>query len=65
MLERGIQRLVVIFVAAAMLMALVAFAKVVLSPMVAAFIAGLGVGAMGVVAVMLAVHRTRGPTRTM
>ena len=65
MLERAIQRLVVICVAAAMLMALVAFAKVVLSPMVAAFIAGLGVGAMGVVAVMLAVHRTRGPTRTM
>lgn len=65
MSERMIQRLIFICVAAAMLMALVAFAKVVLSPMVAAFIAGLGLGAMGVLAVMLAVHRIRRPTRTM
>ncbi len=50
MSERGIQRLVVVCVAAGMLMALVAFAKVVLSPMVATFIAGLGIGAMGVLA---------------
>jgi hypothetical protein len=65
MSERGIQRLIFICVAAAMLMALVAFAKAVLSPMVAAFIAGLGLGAVGVLAVMLAVNRMRGPTRTM
>ena len=65
MSERGIQRLIFICVAAAMLMALVAFAKAVLSPMVAAFIAGLGLGAMGVLAVMLAVHQMRGHTRTM
>ena len=40
------QRVIVICVLAALLMAFVAFAKVVLSPMVATFIAGLGVGVL-------------------
>ena len=55
------QRLITICVMAAMLMALVAFAKAVLSPMVATFIAGLGVGAMGVLAVFAMAARLRRP----
>jgi len=61
MSERGMQRLITICVLAAMLMALVAFAKAVLSPMVATFIAGLGVGAMGVLAVFAMAARLRRP----
>lgn len=62
MSERGMQQVVVICVAVSMVMALVAFAKVMLSPMVATFIAGLGVGGLGVLAVMVAAGRFRGPT---
>lgn len=46
MSSRGMHRLVVFCVLAGMLMAFVGFAKVVLSPMVATFIAGLGVGVL-------------------
>lgn len=49
-------RLIVICVLVGMLMAVVAFAKVVLSPMVATFIAGLGVGAVGVLAMRAALR---------
>lgn len=59
MSERGMQRLIASCVMAAMLMVLVAFAKAVLSPMVATFIAGLGVGAMGVLAVFAMAARLR------
>ena len=53
------QLLIASCVMAAMLMVLVAFAKAVLSPMVATFIAGLGVGAMGVLAVFAMAARLR------
>lgn len=56
MSSRGMHRLVVFCVLAGMLMAFVGFAKVVLSPMVATFIAGLGVGAMGMLAVRAALR---------
>lgn len=56
MSSRGMQRLVLMCAAAGMLMALVGFAKVVLSPMVATFIAGLGVGAMGMLAMRAALR---------
>jgi hypothetical protein len=59
MSDRGVQRVISICVAAALLMAFVAFAKEVLSPMVATFIAGLGVGAMGVLVLLLAAGRFR------
>jgi hypothetical protein len=43
-------------IAFGLLLALVAFLKVMLSPMVAAFVAGLGIGAIGVFSLM---RRTR------
>ena len=40
--------LVLVCVVFGLLLALVAFVKIMLSPMVAAFVAGLGIGALGV-----------------
>jgi hypothetical protein len=54
---RTIERLVVVYLAIGALIALVAFIKVMLSPMLAVFVAGLGIGALGVVG-LLAVTRT-------
>lgn len=45
---RGQDELVLACVAFGLLLALVAFVKIMLSPMVAAFVAGLGIGALGV-----------------
>jgi hypothetical protein len=47
-------------IAFGLLLALVGFLKVMLSPMVATFVAGLGIGAIGVFALT---HRTRRPVR--
>lgn len=44
-------------VAFGLLLALVAFVKVMLSPMVAAFVAGLGIGALGVFVLTRAARR--------
>ena len=52
--------LIIASVAFALLLSLVAFLKVILSPLVAAFVAGLGIGAIGVCALT---RRTRHSVR--
>jgi hypothetical protein len=46
-----------------LLLALVGFLKVMLSPMVATFVAGLGIGAIGVFALMCRTRRKPGSVR--
>jgi hypothetical protein len=54
MSARGMERLVFACIAIALLLALVSFLKVMLSDAVATFVAGLGIGALGVFALVRA-----------
>lgn len=59
---RVLERVVVAYLALGALIALVAFIKIMLSPMLAAFVAGLGIGAFGVLGVLIAAGKSRRPT---
>jgi Flp pilus assembly protein TadB len=57
MRRRREDQIIIACAAFGLLLALVAFLKVVLSPLVAAFAAGLGIGAIGVFALTRRTHR--------
>jgi len=58
---RVLARLVVVYLALGALIALVAFIKIMLSPLLAVFVAGLGIGALGVLGVLIAAGKSRRP----
>lgn len=57
---RVLERLVVVYLALGALIALVAFIKIMLSPVLAVFLAGLGIGALGTLGVLIAAGTSRG-----
>jgi hypothetical protein len=57
--SHAIERLVVVYLAIGALIALVTFIKVMLSPMLAVFVAGLGIGALGVLGVLIAAGKSQ------
>ena len=59
---RVLERVVVAYLALGGLIALVAFIKIMLSPMLAVFVAGLGIGALGVLGVLIVAGKSRRPT---
>ncbi len=62
MRPRMLERLVVVYLALGALIALVAFIKIMLSPLLAVFVAGLGIGALGVLGVLIAAGKLRRAT---
>jgi hypothetical protein len=59
---RVLERVVVAYLALGGLIALVAFIKIMLSSMLAVFVAGLGIGALGVLGVLIVAGKSRRPT---
>jgi hypothetical protein len=56
---RVLAHMVVVYLALGALIALVAFIKILLSPLLAVFVAGLGIGALGVLGVLIAAGKSR------
>jgi hypothetical protein len=59
---RVLERVVVAYLALGGLIALVAFIKIMLSSMLAVFVAGLGISALGVLGVLIVAGKSRRPT---
>lgn len=59
---RVLALLLIVYLALGALIALVAFIKIMLSPLLAVFVAGLGIGARGVLGVLFAAGKSRRAT---